>query len=489
MLHRFTRLFISACIVLTVAAKGAAGERTAIYPGVPGPELAPSILFETAFPLNDLHPTEWTPSQQREIHYFSELMKKDSRIFLLVQVSMDPIGSRDDGGRTALSLSHAFAERLRESGIRQDRMLIVPGITDDRIFDMPRWDGFAGAQKVIIRGLQGGPWLTGRETAVAIREELPPEGSIRILEPRAEKTDQSMQILAGTVGKDVGSVSISVGQEGKTAAVYDGRFEVPISLRQGENRIVVTGLDAYGRAQRASRTIIYTPPKPSIVITHPPKDMAADVSRTPVITVRGRIESRNPLKAAYMMQNDIPIHLRVREDGTFEQAAALVTEEDILTVEAEDMEGRTGVSDQRKVGARGIAERPLMAILHWDEDDVDLDLHIVDELDHHTWFDAPNVFQDAKAIPDGMLLIDNKKGFGPEVFMIEKSLKGAFTFYADYYRGKKTCRAYLTVVLFAGSPSRKIVHAFGPIIVSPDRRKVELVKVILPAGTIQELKH
>jgi hypothetical protein len=130
-----------------------------------------------------------------------------------------------------------------------------------------------------------------------------------------------------------------------------------------------------------------------------------------------------------------------------------------------------------------------MAILHWDEDDVDLDLHIVDDLGRHTWFDAPNVFEDAKAIPDGRLLLDNRIGYGPEVFTIERNAKGNFTFSVEYYRGKKACRAYLTVVLFAGSPSRKIVRVYGPIVVSPARRNVELVRVTLPAGIILERKH
>ena len=486
---RVSYLFLLACAALSIAAPSAAGERTAIYPGTPGPEIASYILFETAFPLNELLPSEWTPFQQREISDFQERMKKDPRIFLLVQISMDPIGSKKDGGGLALSLSHSVAERLRESGIRQDRILIVAGVTDERLFDMPRWDGFAGLQKVILRGLQGGPWLTGRETAVAVRVELPPEGSIRILEPNVEKTEHSMHILAGTAGEGVDSVSISVGQEGKTATVYGGKFEVPITLRNGENRIVVTGLDPYGRALRASRTVFYAPPKPTIDISNPPRGMVADVSRSPVITVRGKIESRNPLRAAYLLQNDIPLHLSVRDDGTFEQTAALMTDEDVLIVEAEDREGRTGVSEQRKIGVRGIADRPLMAILHWDEDDVDLDLHVVDDLDRHTWFDAPNVFEAANAIPDGKLLLDNRKGFGPEVFTMEKTIKGVFTFSVDYYRGKKACRAYLTVVLFAGSPSRKIVQVFGPIVVSPNRRKVELVRVTLPAGTMLELKH
>lgn len=487
---RFISLVALSCLFLLCAPPVAApAERTAIYPGTPGPEINSHILFETVFQLNDLLPSRWTAAQRKEVAYILERMKKDNRIFLLLQVTVDPIGRKEDNERMGMEISQAIAERLRESGLRRDRILVVPAASGAGLYDEPRWDGFAMRQKAIIRGLRGGPWLQLRETPVAVREELPPEGAIRILDPVGEKTDHARHVVRGTAAEGVRTVSISVGLETKTATVYRGKFEVPVSLQAGANRIVITGLDPYGRALRASREIRYVPPKPSIVLTSPPEGSAVDITRSPVIMVRGKIRSRNPLETAYLIQNDIPLHLRVGEDGSFEQPAALITDEDVFTVEAEDREGRTGVSEQRKVAARGIAERPLMAILYWDEDDVDLDLHVVDAKERHTYFDAPDIFESATAIPEGKLLLDNRKGFGPEVFTIDRNVPGVFTFSAEYYRGKKGCRAYLTVVLFAGSPSRKIVRVFGPIVMSPARRTTRLVQVSLPEGTVLELPH
>ena len=152
-----------------------------------------------------------------------------------------------------------------------------------------------------------------------------------------------------------------------------------------------------------------------------------------------------------------------------------------------NQEGTTGVSEPRKVSARGIAERPLLAILHWDEDNVDIDLHVSDAGGRHTYFDGPDILQSATAIPDGRLWLDDRNGFGPEAFTIERSTSGIFTFSAEYYRGRKPCRAYLTIVLFAGSPSRKTVHRFGPIEMSPENRNALLVQVSLPEGRILEL--
>ncbi len=487
---RFPSLVALSCVLLLCVPHLAAPvERTAVYPGTLGPEINSYILFETVFPLNDLLPLRWTSAQQKEVAYILERMKKDNRIFLLLQLSVDPIGRREDNERTGMEISQAIADRLRESGIRRDRILIVPPVADAGLYDEPRWGGFARRQKAVIRGLQGGPWLKTKENPVSVREKLPPETSIRILEPVGENTDHSRHVLKGTAAEGVNTVSISVGLETKTATVYGGTFEMPVSLQSGANRIVVTGLDPYGRALRASREIRYVPPKPSIDLSSPPAGAVVDITRSPVIAVRGRIQSRNPLESAYLIQNDIPIHLRVGEDGSFEQQAALITDEDVFTVEAEDLEGRAGVSEQRKVAARGIAERPLMAILYWDEDDVDLDLHVIDAEERHTYFDAPDTFESATAIPGGKLLLENRKGFGPEVFTIDKNVHGVFTFSAEYYRGKKACRAYLTVVLFAGSPSRKIVRVFGPIVMSPARGTTRLVKVTMPGGTILELPH
>lgn len=487
---RFLPFAILLVLFLLIAPRGASpSERTAIYPGMPGPEIDNDILFETAFPLNDLLPSGWTAAQKREAAYILERMKKDERIFLLLQVKADPIGRGEESARLGLQVAQAVADRLGDSGIRRDRILIVSPAQDAGLFDEPRWDGFARRQKVVIRGLRGGAWLRNREAPVAVREKLPPEGAIRILEPAGDRTDHPRHILKGTADRGVRTVSISVGQETKTATVYGGAFEVPVLLQDGPNRIVVTGLDPYGRALKAYREIRYDPPKPTIALSAPARGAVADVTRSPVIAVRGKIESRNPLETAYLIQNDIPHKIRVGKDGAFEQLAALITDEDVFTVEAEDREGRMGVSERRKVAAQGIAERPLMAILTWDEDDVDLDLHVADGKNHHTSFDAPDIYESATAVPEGRLLLDNRKGFGPEVFTIERDASGDYTFSVEYYRGKKACRAYLTVVLFAGSPSRKMIQVFGPFVLSQARPAIPLARVTLPAGTVLELPH
>lgn len=452
-----------------------------------GADLASNILFETAFPFNELLPDAWTREQQQEILYFRERMKKDDRIFLIVQATVDPIGTGAENTNWGKEISLAVADRLRDSGIRSDRILLLTPREDLRLFGESRWEGFAGRQRLSIRGFQGGDWLRRKEGPAAVAEPLPPEGSLTILEPPEGTTDRARHLLRGTTEGSVRTVAIALGREVQTASVYEGTFEVPLSLEAGENRIVVTGLDRFGRALRAARTVLYVPPRPGIEIASPREGEVVDITRSPVISIRGTVRSKNPLAETVLIQNEIPRAIPVRSDGSFEQRAILVTEEDLFRVEAVDREGLTGVSEPRKVSARGIAERPLLAILHWDENDVDIDLHVHDAEGRHTYYEVPDRLQGTSAIPSGRLWLDNRAGYGPEAFSVERFASGVFTFSAEYYRGKKPCRVYLTVVLFAGSPSRRQVRKFGPIAMSPDRRKATLVRVTLPVGNLSDL--
>ncbi len=470
------------CLAAALPARGA-GQPPAAPASAPGQD----ILFETVFPLNDLPAAGWTPLQQREVAYLMERIKKDDRVFLSVHVAVDPIGAPSENEAWAMEIARAVAARLAGSGIRPDRMLIVSPVYDASLFEKPRWDGFAALQRVVIRGFQGGDWLKRREVRTVRHEALPPEGPVRITAPPEGDTDRSRHVLKGVADESLATVAIVIGRETRTAAVVAGSFEVPVSLRPGENRIVVTGLDRFGRALTAARTVRYVPPAPTITLSSPAAGETADITRSPVITVRGKVNSRHRLRQATLIQNDTPQSIRFREDGSFEQRAVLVTGEDVFSVEAVDAEGLTGVSEPRRVTARGIAERPLMAILYWDEDDVDLDLHAMDQEGRHTSFDAPDVLQSATAIPEGRLWLDNRQGYGPEVFTVENEIAGDFTFAADYYRGRKACRAYLTLVLQAGSPSRRRVRLFGPIDMTPGGRNVPVVRVSLPAGTVRDM--
>jgi hypothetical protein len=367
-------------------------------------------------------------------------------------------------------------------------MLVLPGREDPRSLEERRLSGFSGHQKVEITGFLGSGWLRRRPAPEVKREvDLPRPTEIVLIEPSVETTDRSNHMLRGKTDSSIGIVSVTIGEEARTVTVRDGAFEAPISLRAGENPILVTGLDPFGRPVRAARTVRYVPPRPTIEIVSPEAGAVTDVTRSPVVVIRGSIRSRTPLRAAFLIQNSIPRNIRVREDGTFEQPAILMTEEDTFQVEALDTAGQAGTSVVRLAPARGAPDRPLMAILHWDEDDVDLDLHVTDPSGNHTYFDAVDPLEAPGAVPEGKLWIDNRKGYGPEVFSLEMDAPGEYTLSAEYYRGKKPCRAFLTLVLFAGTPSRKLVRIYGPVTLSPQEAVAPILRVSLPSGIVREL--
>jgi len=446
------------------------------------------IVFKASFPLDELRMEGWTERQGAEIAWFREQMRKRDEIFLLLRVSLDAIGRAEENETIANDVAQAVALRLRASGIPADRMLLLPGREEPRSLEERRLSGFSRHRKVEITGFLGSGWLRRRPPPEVKREiDLPRPAEIVLIEPSMETTDRSNHMLRGKTESSIRVVSVTIGEEARTVTVRDGVFEAPISLRPGGNPIVVTGLDPFGRAVRASRTVRYIPPRPTIEIASPEAGTVTDVTRSPVVVVRGSIRSRTPLREAFLVQNGIPRNIRFREDGSFEQPAILITEEDTFQVEALDTAGQAGISEVRPAPTRGITERPLMAILHWDEDDVDLDLHVTDISGNHTWFDAADPLDAPGAIPDGKLWIDNRKGYGPEVFSIERDAPGEYTLSAEYYRGNKPCRAFLTLVLFAGTPSRKLVRVYGPVTLSRQEHAAPIIQVSLPSGIVREL--
>ncbi len=488
-LHLLRILAVAAALGLLPAARPAMAWKIPVADFPPGFSIPDAdIVFKTAFPLDGLRTNEWTERQGGEIAWFREQMRKRDEIFLLLQVSLDAIGRREENETLADDVAQAVALRLRASGIPADRILILPGREDPRSLEERRLSGFSRYQKVEITGFLGSGWLRRRPTPEVKREvDLPRPAEIVLLEPSPEPTDRSNHMLRGKTESSIRVVSVTIGEEARTVTVRDGMFEAPISLRAGENPIVVTGLDPFGRAVRAARTVRYLPPRPTIEILSPAAGTVTDVTHSPVIVVRGTIRSKTPLREAFLIQNAIPRNIRIREDGGFEQPAILMTEEDTFQIEALDTAGQAGISPVRPAPARGVPDRPLMAILHWDEDDVDLDLHVTDRSGNHTWFDAADPLDAPGAIPEGKLWIDNRKGYGPEVFTIERDATGEYTFSAEYYRGKKPCRAFLTLVLFAGTPSRKLVRIYGPVTLSRQESAVPILRVSLPSGIVREL--
>jgi hypothetical protein len=118
--------------------------------------LASETLYETVLPVDELVPEGWTPEQQRKLRLLPARLGSDERILLIIRTTVDPIGSREENERWATDLSRAVAARLARSGIPEDRMRVLPGAEDTRLFDEPRWEGFARRQFVSLRVVRRG---------------------------------------------------------------------------------------------------------------------------------------------------------------------------------------------------------------------------------------------------------------------------------------------------------------------------------------------
>ena len=105
------RRIAAACILLPALASAAG--RVPVYPLPPGVELPSDILFKAEYPLNEMRPGEWTSAQKNEIAYFRERMRKDPRIFMLIRVTSDPIGSESETATWAERIAQGLAGRLQ----------------------------------------------------------------------------------------------------------------------------------------------------------------------------------------------------------------------------------------------------------------------------------------------------------------------------------------------------------------------------------------
>jgi hypothetical protein len=453
----------------------------------PGTDLSPSILFQASIPLEGFDPRRPSEARRKELAAFATRLAAEPSAFVVLQLRLDPVGVPAEQARWAADFLQIAAARLREAGVPRDRLVLLPPERDASWLDAFPWKEVETAQLLRIRLLRGGDWLRRKASVEAPPPQAPlPPGGIFILEPAEGKTDRSFHMLKGAVEGDVRTVAVAVNRETQAASVFAGVLEIPISLRAGENRITLSAVDSYGRPFSATRIVLYAPPRPTIEIVEPAPGSRADITRSPAITLRGRVKSKTPVKEVFLEQNGIPHPIPVSPDGSFERKAVLVTEEDSFRVEAVDTAGERGVSEVRTVASTTVAERPLLVFLHWDRDDVDLDLHVSDGKGHDSSYEAPDTFADPSAVPNARFWIDDRNGFGPEAFSVEDSSPGSYRISVTYFRGKNRCRAWLTVVLFSGTPSRRTVRTIGPVDLSPAVPRLELAEVTLPAGEIRQ---
>ncbi len=145
-------------------------------------------------------------------------------------------------------------------------------------------------------------------------------------------------------------------------------------------------------------------------------------------------------------------------DGTWAYEGDLVLDPGINTFQilVKDDQGNIVARSTTMTVTATIAAMDIIARLTWDTDLSDVDMHIYDPCDRHTYYRAKT------AIPNAELDVDDVDGYGPETFTMEsgKSVSGTYTIKVRYYNSHgQTAPTGATVrVTLKGSTAQ----TFGP---------------------------
>jgi HEAT repeat protein len=128
--------------------------------------------------------------------------------------------------------------------------------------------------------------------------------------------------------------------------------------------------------------------------------------------------------------------------------------------------------------------KDLIAVLTWESRTADLDLHVWDSFGHHTFNEARDPYQCDAAIPAGLLDMDKKGDYGPEVFSLESAEQEVYTFYVKFSPGvkKENTKAYLRLLLHGDEPSLRIMRWLGPDVMGDVDQVWEAAHVKMPEG-------
>jgi uncharacterized protein YfaP (DUF2135 family) len=201
--------------------------------------------------------------------------------------------------------------------------------------------------------------------------------------------------------------------------------------------------------------------------------------------VTGKIEAQTTLAETFLFLNGAPRRIEVDEEGNFSQPVVLIRRNNRIRVEAMDIFGKTDTSEDITVTTINLSPKDVVVYLIWDQPGVDLDLHVYGPDDKHTYYAALDPPESSEAIPEGALDLDDKNGFGPEVFSMTGVSQGTYDIVARYHHSPEStaAQAQLTVVLYPTEPARRITRIFGPRKMGPGAEEDWFVtRISLPEG-------
>jgi uncharacterized protein YfaP (DUF2135 family) len=420
----------------------------------------------------------------REKAFFSrvkQLIQKDLSLSVAVIGHTDTLGSNEENMAIGFYYASRISKQLADTlHFPYERLEILSRGESEPIVASGDFKRQAENRRVVIR-------LATPSTARVARQ-LPakkPGKNILILEPVSGTVDRAYQRVRAMVEGDSQTALLTVNGISSLITVQDSRIDTEIVLERGDNTIEVMAWDDSGSFGRDSVDVNYVSPPPEIEIHKPLDGDLFDTTQSLVVEVSGKIKAQTQLAETFLFLNGAPRRIEVDVQGNFSQPVVLIRKSNRLRIEALDIYGKTDTSEDITVNTVNLAPKDIVVYLTWDQPGVDLDLHIRGPNGEHTYYAALDRVESSEAIPQGALDLDDKNGFGPEVFSMFGDTTGLYTIEAHYHHSQDNIpsQAQITVVLYPAEPARRITRIFGPRELNPDKGREWIVTEIdLPEG-------
>jgi hypothetical protein len=410
-----------------------------------------------------------------------QLIQKDRSLSVAVTGHTDTLGSEDEN----MAIGFYYASRISRQ------------LSDTLHFPYERLEiGSKGESEPVV--LKGSFEKQSENRRVVIRLATPatdkvarklpakkPGKNILITEPVSGTVDRAYQRVRAIVEGGSQTALLTINGISSLITVQNSRIDTEVVLERGENTIEVMAWDKTGSFGRDSVNVKYISPPPEIEIHRPVDGDLFDTTHSLVAKVSGKIKSQTQLAETFLFLNGAPRRIEVDKDGGFSQPVVLIRKTNRIKVEALDIYGKTDTSEDITVNTINLAPKDIVVYLTWDQPGVDLDLHIRGPNDEHTYYAALDPVESSEAIPQGALDLDDKNGFGPEVFSMSGDIQGRYVIEAQYHHSPDNVpsQAQVTVVLYPAEPARRVTRIFGPKELDPDRNKEWIVtRIDLPEG-------
>jgi len=410
-----------------------------------------------------------------------ELILKDPGLSVTVTGHTDTIGSESQNRTIGFYYASRIADQLVEVlQFPGDRIEIFSSGESEPVTASGSYENQAANRRVVIKL---GPSTTLR---VSGPQSFKKQGKkVLILEPVSGSVDRAYQRVRALVESGSENALLTINGISSLITVQDSRIDAQIVLERGSNTIEVMAWDESGSFGKDSVEVNYVSPAPEIEIHRPRDGDLFDTTHSLVVEVSGKIRANTQLAEAFLFLNGAPRRIEVDDQGNFSQPVVLIRKTNRIKIEAMDIYGKTDTSEEITVNTMNLAPKDLVVYLTWDQPGVDMDLHIRGPNGEHTYYAALDPVESSEAIPQGALDLDDKNGFGPEVFSMSGGTRGLYTIEAHYHHSpdNRPSQAQVAVVLYPAEPARRVTRIFGPRELRPaGNREWTVTQIDLPEG-------